>query len=92
MRYPDPIFSRRLGKRIQQVTKASARKAYEAGLTVYLLPSKCAIDNYWVSFCPLNKASQAWAGQTFEHDVCDYMHYNCCSELGYYPIYFLELE
>lgn len=92
MRYTDPIYSRRLGKSIKQVNKTSANKAYDAGTTVYLLPALCAIDNHWISFCRLNKENKAWSGVTFNSEVAEYTFYNCCSELGKYPIFFIAAE
>lgn len=43
MRYPEPIFSNSLKKRIKQINKTQARKLYEAGETVYLLPCLCSV-------------------------------------------------
>lgn len=91
MRYPEPIYSNSLKKRIKQINKTQARKHYEAGETIYLLPCDCNIDGVWVSLCPINKANAVWYGQTFEDDVNSFITYNCCNELGKYPIFSIEL-
>lgn len=92
MRYTEPIYSNRLKKKIKQINKTQARKLYEAGETVYLLPCFCNIDGVWMSLCPINKEHAVWYGQTFDDDVWSFTNYNCCAELGKYPIFFKELN
>lgn len=91
MRYPDPIFSHRFNKWFKQVSKTTARKAYGNGKTVYLLPSNCVFDNFWVYPCPISTESKVWNGMTFDYQVAEYKFYNCCADLGKYPLYFIEV-
>ena len=92
LRYPNPVYSTRLQKRIKQINKTQAKKVYEAGETVYLLPCFCNIDGIWMSLCPINKANAVWWGDSFESDVLSFTYYNCCAELGKYPIFFKEVS
>lgn len=55
LRYPNPIFCNSLKKKIKQINKTQARKLYEAGETVYLLPCLCSVDGVWVSPYPIDK-------------------------------------
>lgn len=91
MRYPDIIYSNFLKKKIKQINKTSAKKLYEAGETIYLLPCLCNVDGVWVTPYPISKENAVWWGQTFEDDVLSFTNYNCCSELGRYPIFFKEV-
>lgn len=88
MRYPEPIFSHSLKKRIKQINKTQARKLYEAGETVYLLPCLCNVDGVRVTPYPIDKAHAVWWNETFDGDVLSFTNYNCCAELGKYPIFF----
>lgn len=92
MRYSQPIYSNCLKKKIKQINKAQARKLYEAGETVYLLPCLCNVDGVWITPCPINKANAVWWNETFDGDVMSFANYNCCSELGKYPIFFKEIK
>lgn len=88
LRYPNPIYSNSLKKKIKQINKTQARKLYEAGETVYLLPCFCSVDGVWVSPYPIDKEHAVWWGDSFESDVLSFTNYNCCAELGKYPIFF----
>lgn len=90
MRYKESFYSRIAGGCILQVSSPTARKAYEAGKTVYLLPANCHPDNSaWVSLCPVSKD---YIAESFKYVVNSYKHYNCCTELGKYPIFFVAAE
>lgn len=92
MRYKQPLYSNCLKKRIQQINKTQARKLYETGETVYLLPCLCNIDGVWISPYPINKANAVWCNETFDGNVMSFTNYNCCAELGKYPIFFKEIQ
>lgn len=92
LRYPNPIYSNSLKKKIKQINKTQARKLYEAGETVYLLPCLCRVDGVWVSPYPIDKEHAVWWGDSFDSDVLSFTNYNCCSELGKYPIFFKEVK
>ena len=71
---------------IKRVNKTVARKAFDAGADVYLLPHKVRFDNMWVSPSKIKKARN---GDTFEKYVNAYIYYNCqYKELGTYPSFF----
>lgn len=92
LRYPNPIFCNSLKKKIKQINKTQARKLYEAGETVYLLPCLCRVDGVWVSPYPIDKEHAVWWGDSFESDVLSFTNYNCCPELGKYPIFFRVIK
>ena len=82
------------GKRrtVQRINKRRAKREYEAGKEIYLMPSKCALVNPWVSPCPIRKESEQWLGDTFDNRIRDYQCYNCNYEVGYYPHYYVEVN
>lgn len=75
---------------IQRINKRRAKREYEAGKTVYLLPANCRLVNPWVSLCPLRKEDELFERDYFDNRVRDYQYYNCNHELGYYPHYYIE--
>lgn len=92
LRYPNPIYSNSLNKKIKQINKTQARKLYEAGETVYLLPCLCSVDGIWGSPYPIDKEHVVWWGDSFDSDVLSFTNYNCCPELGKYPIFFRVIK
>lgn len=92
LRYSNPIYSNSLKKKIKQINKTQARKLYEAGETVYLLPCLCSVDGVWVTPYRIDKEHAVWWGDSFDSDVLSFTNYNCCSELGKYPIFFKEVK
>lgn len=90
MRYANMTLRLRTGEKVRQVNKAQARRAYEEGRTVWLNSCNMKPDNMWQYPCPIAKGE--WDGATFDNTVRDYICYNCDSERGYYPNYFIEVE
>lgn len=64
----------------------SARKSFENGQTVYLLPNKVRLDNAWIKPFAIDDSQ----GRTFDKVVNDYKYYNCNSETGNNVAYYIE--
>ena len=79
------IRENRTGKIFKQINKTMARKLYNDGITINLIPCKCNINGVWVSLCQVNNSE----GQNFDSVLNSY-YYNCIPELGRYPHYFVE--
>lgn len=79
------------GKKVKQVNKTTARKAYDNGKTIYLQSCNMLINNMWQSPCPIKKEGDAW-DRTFDQNVNEYQYYNCDAERGKYPLFFIEVE
>jgi len=80
------IRENRTGKIFKQINKTMARKLYNDGRTINLIPCKCGINGIWVNLCQVNNSE----GQNFDSMLNSYYYYNCIPELGLYPHYFIE--
>ena len=77
------------GKKVKQVNKIAAKKAYERGKTVYLLACNMRPNNMWQGPCMINKRD---SDISFENMVNYFTYYNCDNERGKYPIFFVEVN
>ena len=78
----------------KKVNKPTARKLYNNGITVYLLPCKVSevaltSKNSWVNPIEISLLTCAHSANKFDRTVNEYEYYNCNAELGYYPHYFV---
>lgn len=78
----------------KKVTKPVARKYYDNGKEVYLLPCKV---NARIVFDPLYKGfiqpcviSKQRSGDSFNKVVSEFEYYNCNSKMGYYAHYYIK--
>lgn len=84
-------FKTQDGRNIRQVNKTIAKKIYESGGTVYLLPSNLTFANRTVRPQETSKDGQQFAGYDFEAIVNNYISFNCDTIRGRYVNYFIEL-
>lgn len=73
----------------QKIRKDVARRAYNAGYEISLLPSKCALGSMWFTGIRIHKD---YAELTFDAAVNSFEYYNCCSELGYTARFYMEVS
>lgn len=71
---------------LKKVNVTSAKKSFENGQTVYLLPNKVRLDNAWIKPFAIDDSQ----GRTFDKVVNDYKYYNCNSETGNNVAYYIE--
>ena len=71
-----------------KIDKKQARKAFNAGKEIRVVPCKCAPSNVWGIGASITRAS----GYTFDKLVNEFEHYNCNSELGNRAAYYIEGE
>lgn len=81
----------------KRVNKATARKLYNQGCTILLLPcnvSESALDgnNCWVKPVIISVDTCDEMFNKFDRTVREFQYYNCNSELGYYPHYYVSEE
>ena len=80
----------------KKVTKPTARKLFNSGTPVYLLPSKVnafmVFDNNYKGFIqPVVISYKEDRGENqFDRTVNEFEYYNCNSEMGYYAHYFIK--
>lgn len=61
-----------------KVNKIEAKKIYNEGGSVHLLPSKVGVGNLWIHPIEINKEG----GVEFQNKVNDFAYYSCNKELG----------
>jgi hypothetical protein len=69
-----------------QITLREARKFYNDGWTIYLLPSKAAIGSCWISPLPVSGCGD------FDRKVNAYKYYNCNEYVGKSVHYYIFKE
>lgn len=69
-----------------RISKQEAKKRYEAQQHVIIIPCKCVPGNKW---CIGNRMYNV-GGRTFEQYLNEWSYYNCNSELGRYPAFYVK--
>ena len=84
--------------KFNKVNKPTARKLYNCGVTIYLLPCKVSEvalqtgGNMWVSPVEISLLTCKHDANKFDRSVNDFEYYNCNAELGYYASYYVTEE
>lgn len=73
-----------------KTTIATARKLFDAGKTVYLLPNKVRLGNPWILPFAVNKSNSQ--GHSLENVLDSYSYYNCNKETGNGIAFYKEAE
>lgn len=84
----------------KRVNKATARKMYNHGCSILLLPCKVresaiydsTSSNLWVRPCEINIIESSSFENKFDMAVNNFEYYNCNAELGYYAHYYVTIE
>ena len=74
-----------------KINKSEARKQFNVGVNVYIIPNKMSIDNMWMPLYKMNKWELESIDNsiTFDKFINEYEYYNCMYETGYYCSYYL---
>lgn len=73
-----------------KTTIATARKLFDAGKTVYLLPNKVRLGNPWI--LPFAVSKESAQGHSLENILDSYSYYNCNKETGNGIAFYKEAE
>lgn len=84
----------------KRITKPNARKMYNSGITIRLLPCKVGEsvltgvpnDFDWIKPVEISMFTSTDEINKFDRAVANYTYYNCNADLGYYPHYFVSEE
>lgn len=86
------------GYTFKRVNKTTARRAYLNGLDIIIAPCNMDPAGPWAPGYRLNKRSReafvldhTGLINDFENYLSSYMYYNCNSETGYYPAYYIPV-
>ena len=79
----------------KRVNKPTARKMYNQGCDIMLLPCKVterALDDSlsWIEPITINMIKCTYDYNKFDRVVREYEHYNCNAELGYYAHFYVS--
>lgn len=72
----------------EKITRPTARKLFEAGEKIYLLPCKVRLGNPWIN--PM-RASKNEDTNSFDNIVSLYEYWNCGFELGKRVAFYKEV-
>lgn len=72
---------------MKKINKATARRLFNQGVEITVMPCKCAIGSAWFTGA---RIARDYSDSTFDQIINAFTHYNCCYELGYYPAYYVE--
>ena len=76
-------------ERVIRVNKRVARKMYNAGIRIWLIPDMMRLVNAWQSPCPISKEDNG-GDKEFDARVNEFMYYNCDRERGRGVKYFVH--
>jgi hypothetical protein len=75
---------------MKKVNKTQARKAYNEGKIVQLLPCKVRFGTKWIDLYTIHNTDSIASHHTFDERITYYEYYNCVNELGNYCAYYIE--
>ena len=84
MRRENEVYN---GLELKQVNKTVARKLFNKGVTVYILPSNMRLNNTWGK--PLD-TNQEMYDMSFDKIVNSFEYYNCNNKTGLYTHFLTE--
>lgn len=86
----EKFFSRSLNCMIQQISKRTAKKMYEAGKEIFLQSSNMTFENVWQSAFNYSKSMEKYEDENFEK-LCLYFEvYNCDNYRGKYIRFYIR--
>ena len=71
---------------MKRISKAEAKKRYNAGKEIMLVPCKLRCGEPWHPESHIKRSRD----YDFKSLVNSFTYYNCCYEAGYYPHYYIE--
>ena len=78
----------------KRINKIQARKRYESGKSVFLLPCNVAPNSIWIKPIRIKDTSNEFdfmpEWDLFDSKVNAFEYYNCNSELGKYASYYIK--
>lgn len=69
-----------------KIDKRTAKKEYDKGNIIHLLPSKAVPGSIWITPTSVNKQ----CGKSFDALINEYSYYNCSKETGLRINYYID--
>jgi hypothetical protein len=70
---------------MKKISKPTARKLFNSGRTIYLMPSKARMGGMWIKPMPINKRKGS-----FTKLVNSFEYYNCNAPFGKYAWFYTK--
>lgn len=70
---------------MKRISMTVARRLFNKGTEIYMLPSKVAVENIWILPTNLHKGDSS-----FDAQVNAYRYYNCSAETGNRIHFYIE--
>ncbi len=76
------------GKVLKQINRRKAKRLFENGVEIFVVPCKMRLHSQWSSPCITD--CDAHENKSFNSFVNEFEYYNCTNVSGLYPQYFTE--
>lgn len=73
---------------MKRINMRQARKLYNEGTAIYLLPSKIILGSVW--FLPIRISLDSYDPGSFDAEVNTFRYYNCTTETGKRVHFYVE--
>lgn len=70
----------------ERITKAEAKKLYNSGKNISIVPCKAVPGSVWWAGFVNNEN-----GRNFENLINEFIYYNCNNQVGKYPAFYKEV-
>ena len=77
------------GRTYKRISKKQARKLFDDGRTIIVVPCKCRLFTGWNLECIIDGYNVEEPDRTFDKIINMFIYYNCNNELGYYPAFYI---
>ena len=81
---------------MEKINKSKARKLYNSGKTIAVLPSKMPVNNVWMNPMFMTKenieSNPHFDGSNFDQIINSYEYYNCNNQLGKVCAYYQVID
>ena len=74
---------------LKRVTLTEARKRFESGCYVWMLPCNVRFNNMWIQPACISSDMEIYENKSFSDIVNSFEYYNCNNELGKYAKYYV---
>ena len=84
------FYSHNLKCEVKQINVRTAKKLFENGKELYLIPSNMVFDSLW--YHPMSVKKETAHTENFDHIINEFSYYNCDNERGKYIQYFVRVS
>lgn len=83
------ITNEKTGVVYKRITKKEARKLFDSGNALVVIPCKLAPFTPWHMECIIDGFNKESEDRTFDRIINAFIFYNCNYETGYYPAFYI---